>query len=479
MKAEARFIRAYLYFAMLRKYGPVFVWGDQDPDPIIKGENVDRHSWDVNYDFILSEYDKAIGVLPRTFSDEVWMGRITEGAARAAKSRLTLYAARPLFNGCDLYKGLANKDGEYLFPQTSDPKKWDDAAKAAKDVIDMNMYSLYEDTKETDPFRKSIKSYMGVIFEKWNDEIIWGQFRNDGFEVNVRAAPPRVVKEGYGGYCPSIKLVDTYPMAESGRFPITGYQANGTPIVDSKSGYVATGFTSPWTHPLDNFASINAHNSCVGRDARFYASILANGMYWINQYKGDKLVTFFKGGTSTYDPARDCIKVGYLFRRLSDPTNNIEDGKWGTFCWPLYRLAEIYLNYAEACNEKPTRDEAEALKYVNRVRNRSGLNNIEVAYPEVKGNQKLLRELILKERMVEFAFENQRFFDIRTWMIADKEFNGRRYSLNLVAENYEDSWARTDQIFNQDMVFEPKHYLFPIHQDQLKEMKNITQNYGW
>lgn len=479
MQAEARFIRAYLYFTLFRKYGPVYIWGDQAADKFIDPESVDRHSLDVNTEFILSEYEKAIKVLPLHIESDAWYGRVTKGTAMAAKSRLTLYLARPLFNGCSLYKGLKNKNGEFLFPQLENPNKWEIAAKAAKDVIDLNLYSLYKDTKDSDIFTRGIKSYMGIIFEKWNDEIIWGRFHSDGKTYNVRTAPPRVVQEGYGGFCPSIKLVDTYPMAASGRFPITGYEANGKPIIDPESGYIEDGFTYPWTHPIESAVPIKIHNSCVGRDARFYASILANGMYWINRFKGDKLVTFYTGGTSNYDETQDCIKVGYLWRRMSDPANNIEEGKWGSFCWPMYRLAEIYLNYAEACNEKPKREEKEALEYINKVRNRSGLNNLEEAYPEVIGNRILLRELLIKERMVELAFENHRYYDIRTWMIADKEFNGIRYARNLLATNYEDSWVRTDQIFKDKMVFEPKHYLFPINQNQLAEMVNMTQNYGW
>jgi len=479
MRAEARFVRAYLYFTLLRKYGPVFVWGDRAPDPLLPAKDVDRHPLDVNLEFIYSEYDKAIAILPEVHDGETRKGRIGKGAAMAAKSRLTLYAARPLFNGTSLYVGFKNNKGEFLFPQTPDASKWDLAAKSAKDVIDMPRYSLYKNTTETDDTKRHIKSYMGVIFEKWNDEIIWGSYKDDGGLYNVRTAPPRVVRVGFGGFAPSIKLVDTYPMAKSGRFPITGYLDNGQPIIDSKAGYQDQGFTNPWVHPLDDYASINAHNSCVGRDARFYASILANGMYWINRHKGDKLVTFHVNGTSNYDEAADCVKVGYLWRRMSDPVNNIEEDQWGSFCWPVYRLAEIYLNYAEACNEKTTREEDEALKYINLIRDRVGLNKIEEAYPEVVGNKILLRELIQKERMVELAFEYHRYYDIRTWMIADKEFNGRRYSLNLLAENYEDSWQRTDRVFNQMMVFEPKHYFFPIQQEQLNEMVNITQNYGW
>lgn len=478
MKAEARFIRAYLYFCLVRQYGPVFVWGDQAPDLLFKADNVDRHSLDANVDFIVSEYDKAIAVLPLKITDELWYGRMSKGAAMAAKSRLLLYAASPLYNGADIYKGLKNKDGEFLFPQSNDPQKWEKAARAAKDVIDLGIYKLYENKTESNPLRKAIKSYQGGIFDKWNDELIWGKWTS-GFDIIVRCSPPRVVREGYGGYAASIKLVDTYPMAKSGRYPITGYKADGTPIIDPKSGYVGDGFTNPYIHPLDTVIPINAHNSCIGRDARFYASILANGFNWINTYKGTKLVTYYTGGTSTFTSSGDCVKSGFLWRKFSDPTLNIEEGNWGQIIWPLYKISEMYLNYAEACNEKPTRDEAEALRYVNMTRRRADLNDLEVAYPEVKGNKELLRTLIQKERMVELAFEGHRYYDACRWMIAVKEFTGSNFTLNLMANNYEESWKRTDRVWQTPRLFQPKHYFFPINQAQLNEMKNITQNYGW
>ena len=133
--------------------------------------------------------------------------------------------------------------------------------------------------------------------------------------------------------------------------------------------------------PPASFApGFKAHNSCVGRDARFYASVFPNGFYWINQYKGIKQVTFFTGGSSSYLESGDCVKVGYMWRRPLDPALNTESGSWGTVFWPYFRLAEIYLDYAEACNEKPERNETEALKYINLVRERSGLNALETAY---------------------------------------------------------------------------------------------------
>ena len=143
------------------------------------------------------------------------------------------------------------------------------------------------------------------------------------------------------------------------------------------------------------------------------------------------------------------------------------------------RLAEIYLNYAEACNEKPERDAEEALKYLNKLRKRAGINvKIETAYPQALTDREVLRDIIRRERMVELAYEGLRYYDLRTWMIADKEANGARYGLDLTARDYESSWERTSKIC-LPIVFETKHYLFPIGQKQLNEMKNFTQNQGW
>ncbi len=500
MKAEARFLRAYSYFQLFRRYGPVYIWGDQRSNQTIKSDEIDRHTVDQNVDFMISEIDKAIEDLPMDIPDhKTFAGRVNKAAAMAAKSRILLYAASPLFNGCDLYKGvLKNRWGDYLFPQEEDPQKWEKAAQAAKAVIDLNKYSLYRDDSEEDPMLCNIKSYQGVQFKEWNCEIIWGYWpRYEKYYFNIPcfnrmyALPPLVTKSGCGQYCPSLKLVDSYPMAETGRYPSDpvkdlGYDSNGMPIVDPLSGYEAEGFEDGWEHPIEGpkFGAIKAHKSCVGRDARYYASVFANGFKFINDFieGGNTEVYFQTGGNSPLREGKDCVKVGYFWRRFIPEDIDYEHGNWGTYFWFYYRLAEIYLNYAEACNEKPNREPKEALKYLNAVRNRVGLNNIEEAYPEYKfeTNKEALRQMIRKERQVELAFEGHRYYDARRWMIAEKEFTGPNWTLNLKATNYESSYARTTEVWaGADCLFQPKHYFFPINQIQLSEMKNITQNYGW
>ena len=362
------------------------------------------------------------------------------------------------------------------------------------------MYSLNVDNSETDPFLKAIKSYQGVQFNAWNSEIIWGYWpRSCPYSASVglypaymngaRYCPTNIIAQGCSGYCPSLKLVDSYPMAETGRYPVTGYDSNGDPIVDPQSGYVASGFTNDWEHPIEGpkFGGVRAHNSVIGRDARFYASVFCNGFYWVNEFTkpeigGKVIVTFHKTGNSPYtNLTADNTKVGYLWRRFLKPDQDYQNNQWGEFFWFYYRLAEIYLNYAEACNEKPSREPAESLKYINLIRERAGLNKLEEAYPEINflSDQEALRQMIRKERMIELAFEGHRYYDCRRWMIAEKEMNYMPKTLNVAATTFDASWERTYNIWNRAMVFEPKNYFMPINQEQLNEMVNITQNYGW
>ncbi len=504
MKAEARFLRAYYYFCLFRQYGPVFIWGDQVADENIKASTIDRHTVDQNIQFISEELKKAAEVLPADIKDvgeseDRWMGRVTKGAALALRSRVLLYAASPLYNGCDLYIGkMQNIRGEFLFPQSKDENKWQLAADAAKEVIDMNKYRLCKSSSTGDKFKDAAASYQKVMFEPWNEETIWGWwFRTSnayaymgtvGGQLGPGLPPNFGFLYGFGGIAPSLKLIDSYPMWESGRYPVKGYKGKNnlsTPDVDALSGYKASGFTDNYKQPVDAdwAAPFKAHNSCVGRDPRFYVSVVPNGFWWPYKSWSKKFTCYNnKECTSKWDAAQSCIRSGYAWRRLYKADTRLEsqeEYKAIRYVFPAFRMAEIYLNYAEACNEKPQRDEAAALMALNEVRNRAGLNNIEVAYPEIKGNKELLRWCIQKERMVEFAFEAQRHYDACRWMVAKDEYPGDNWTLNLSATTYEESYNRTNKDFiGSSNVFRDKDYLFPISSLQMAEMTNITQNYG-
>ena len=510
MAAEARFLRAYYYFLLFRWYGPVYVWGDGPAKDNITGAEIDRHPVETVIDFISSELDEAAKVLPLDIAEiadsESNMGRATKGAALALKSRVLLYAASPLYNGCDLYKGMTNYYGESLFPQSVDMNKWELAAQAAKAVIDLNKYTLCQTSAPTgDKLKDAAASYQKIMFEPWNEETIWGWWYRtvndwEGAAGSILAfsIPNEIGMYGYELLTPSLKLMDAYPMSESGRYPVTGYlkDANGLdlskPIIDEKSGYVAEGFTEGYQQTIDvdpKWATpIKAHNSTIGRDARFYACYVPNGFWWPSNKTYDQV----KGGTTDpkittlnewYQTSGNVNRVGYVWRRLYKANNPVAASSDYTsmkYVYPAFRMAEIYLNYAEACNEKPQRDEAEAIKYLNLVRNRAGLNNIEEAYAgEI--NQESLRWMIRQEKMVEFAMEGHRWYDLTRTMTAKEEIPAGAWTLSLnQTSDYEASWVRTSTLHTDGPIrFKDRDYLFPLGDAQLSEMTNVTQNYGF
>ena len=143
-KAEARFIRAQFYFELFKRYGAVPLLTkaiNVDPNDLEETQ-VFRNSVDEVVNFITSECDAVAESLPLT-QEDAQTGRITKGAALALKSRTLLYAASPLFNGNSLYANIRNADGKQLFNPVYDKEKWKKAADAAKAVIDLGIYNLY------------------------------------------------------------------------------------------------------------------------------------------------------------------------------------------------------------------------------------------------------------------------------------------------------------------------------------------------
>ncbi|MBF1423021.1 MAG: RagB/SusD family nutrient uptake outer membrane protein [Prevotella histicola] len=411
-RAEAHFLRAYFNFELLKRYGPI---------PIIKStldinkdySDTPRPTMKEVVEFIANDCDMAADSLEltpwRNMNDA--FGRATKGAALALKSRLLLYAASPLYvDFGDIDE--ANKP--------SDATLWKAAADAAKAVIDLNQYALapaYDDLFKND-FQN--KEYIFVRRYPSNSD-----FEKSNFPVSYG---------GKGGTNPSQNLIDDYEMLDGTAFD--------------------------WSDP------VKAAHPFENRDERLLATVLMNGVL----FKGKRIATYPGGADAMPNP--NATKTGYYLRKFLNENVNIQTGGGSDgHVVPLFRLAEIYLNYAEALNEyDPTNPDIAV--YLNKIRER-------VSLPDVPSGltQEQMRTLIHHERRVELAFEEHRFWDVRRWKVASSTLGAPVKGVKITqddAGNFTYSPVQVEQ-----RVFQPKMYWYPIPQSEVLKLHHWEQNKGW
>ena len=493
-KIQARFARAYYYFLLMRDYGPVFLLGDELLDFGATTESLyrPRNTWDECVNYVVSEMEACANSAAMSTQEELpntEYGFATKGACYAVISRLKLYSARPLFNGNRLYANVTNPttedfpelSGQHLFPQTFEANKWLEAAEAAHKVFEDGSYSLYR-AGHGNPY----EDYAGVALETWNSELIYTDGYKNGFYWGMNCTPTS--QGAYGAVGPTQQMVDAYAM-NNGRYPITGYTSSGSPIVDEESGYSANAELekSVWTYPASGWSNSNdfditAPNMYKDREPRFYVTVFFGGNFWLHG-NGKTQVSFAKGGNG--NSSHDYPKPGYLCQRFID--HKLNKGNWPRITFPEFRLGEVYLNFIESvleCKKNgvnlPGGYEEEAMEKWADLRNRAGLEPITEAYPEASVEE--LIQLCRNERRVELAFERHRYFDTRTWMIAEDTDGGPMYGMDTTAptskptETPDEFWKRT--VF-ETRVFKSNHYLYPFAQRELDRNKLLTQNYGW
>ncbi|MEI6950778.1 RagB/SusD family nutrient uptake outer membrane protein [Paraflavisolibacter sp. H34] len=410
LTAELKFIRAFRYHDLIRNYGGVVLVGDavgELTDDLADPKLFQRSSIKESIDYAVAQLNEAAAALPAN-NDNSWaLGRATKGAALALKSRLLLYAASPLYSA----------------------GTWADAAAAAKAVMDLNKYSLFQG------------GYRELFLTDQNPEAIFERLYTYGApHVRTEIANGPNGYNGWGGNVPLQNLVDDYRMA------------NGKAITDPTSGY----------NPQDPYAN---------RDPRFYATILYNGA----PYRNSTVQTFRPGGKDSPDgPSNwNSSKTGYYLRKFMDDTNPI-DNPWevaGRQPWFYIRYAEILLNYAEAQNEAVGPD-ATVYAAINSIRRRPSVNMPDVP---VGLSQAQMREVIRNERRVELAFEEHRFYDVRRWKIAEVTENVPAYGINITKTGNTFTYAR--KVALEGRSFAPKHYWLPIPRAEIQASGNkLPQN---
>ncbi|WP_257669774.1 RagB/SusD family nutrient uptake outer membrane protein [Parapedobacter tibetensis] len=414
MKGEMMFLRACAYANLIWRYGGV---------PIItkvyelnEDYTLSRDPYDACVDFIVSELDEAIQLLPAK-QPANQLGRASGDACKALKSRVLLYAASKLNN------------------PSNDRTKWQMAAAAASELL--GSYVLYPDYRE--------------LFLKDNDEIIWARSFTQGNATDYNWKNGRNGDEGGNYQGPTQNLVNAYEMKTTGLRPYIA-QANGGLTVNQQSGY-------------------DPNNPYVGRDPRFYATILHDGAMWMER----ETETFMGGLDSPESSVQpwNASLTGYALKKFLNenipPTGNTEQPMNP---WIYFRYAEILLNYAEAAFELG--DEATAREYLNLVRARAS-----VQMPPVTDTGEQLRARIQNERMVELAYEEHRFFDIRRWMIAERTENQDLLKITI-RKRPDGSKTYAVGVLSDERNFQEKHYRLPIPRAEVeKSLNSLEQNEGY
>lgn len=412
---EMKVLRAYSYHRLISIYGgvplitKVFDLNDDFDLP--------RNTYEECMAFIEKELTEAADLLPLSY-DNANRGRITKGTALAVLSRALLYAASPLNN------------------QTNELVKWQKASDAALKVINLNngMYKLFSDYKT-----------LFLAANSYNPEIIWARLFNTSFNASLgREAYVELVlyPNGSGGFArinPLHNLIDDYET-------LNGLQPEDDP------GY-------------------NLQNPYIKRDPRFYASILYDGA----PFKGRFIETFIPKGADSNEGTispHNASTTGYYQRKFMDETINNPSGDIaGNTPWPYFRLAEIYLNYAEA--EYYLGNESACREYLNKIRKRPSVN-----MPDITQSGTALLERLRNERKIELAFESHRWFDVRRWQIAHVTNNFAANRIRIVKD------AAGNKTFSivkiEDRKFtNPTHYLMPIPQSEINKSSKLVQNSGY
>jgi len=468
-KAEARFLRAFYYWLMVKMHGPVPLQPEKAGGPN-DDYAIPRSPMDECINYILGELDKAYQDLPEDYYqdnstdvDPTQRGRINKMIIAALKSQILLYHASPLYNGNTDYASFRNQDGTQLFNQTADASRWSKAASAAKAAIELaesNGKALYK-VQHANAFRAAFLSSRDLYWNGWKTEGIWLRTTSGLRNWELRTAPRAIAGTAYNYVAPMQEFVDDFRMAN-------GQSISEVPSYD-ETGYASVG---------NEYYVTGTNNMYVGREPRFYAYITFNGSVIPGAPKaGMTQVEFYSTGNSGSKGApRDWTVTGYTVRKNLHNTFSVSPAVNVARPAMLIRLAELYLNYAEALNEsEPTNPDV--LKYLNAIRNRGGLPSL------VGGSQAQLRETIRSERRIELAFEGHRYFDVRRWKVAGQE--GYYQGGNYTGMDMTQGTFLSDPLFHKRTVvlrrtpWNDRYYFLPFGQNEMDRNNKLVQLPGY
>lgn len=444
-KAEAKGLRAMFYFELIKRWSGVPLLGN-NVYALNDDIKLPRNSYQECVDYILAEIDaimpNLLGANATSGYTGIYFGRFNRGAAMALRSRLTLYAASPLNNvGNDL-------------------TKWALAAKAAKAVMDSVtankfVFALSTSTATTHyttttvaslapaatltKYVGAVNKFLNVFSARSNTEIILPYLRATGTDVESNNEPVGYTRAGLGRTNPTQELVNEYETFD------------GKMIGETGSGYLLA-------------------NPYFNRDPRLAGTVSFNGLFWLTRnvqtYDGGKDRPQGYGNATSKE-----TRTGYYLRKFMTGTTSESAYTAQNHNFPIFRYAEILLNYAEAQNEAVGAD-GSVYDAINKIRNRVDMPNLPAGL-----TQSDMRIRIRHERRVEMAFEEQRFWDIRRWKIAGDVLNGKLHGIQGKLTGSTVSYSIVDAANTKFEV--AKMYVYPIPFKEMAANNKMVQNPNW
>lgn len=497
--AEVKFLKAYYHYYLMRMYGPIPVIRENLPlSAGIDEVRLFREPVDEVVNYIVELIDEAVPDLPQeVMNTTIELGRITQPAALAIKAEVLVTAASPLFNGNTMYSGFKDSKGIVLFNTQYEEEKWEKAMEAAKIAIESahaanhKLYLFDDPNYNVSQETRQIQSCRGAFTERWNSEVLWGLTRNTMSDLENFSLPYFTMKDvqNMGSspiFSPTLRMAELY------------YSKHGVPIEEDKEYDYSNRYKTSLADTTqkyfisDRFETANLNQY---REPRFYANLGFDGGIWFGngrykdvgmgiQSETSWVMTAKRGEPSGKTQSIRYFATGYMpkkyshFQTVHTETSGVIKVR---MAFPIIRLADLYLLYAEARNEFLGPDE-EVYKYLDEVRARAGLEGVVTSwathskYPEKPMTKEGLREIIQQERMIELSFEGKRFWDIRRWKIAND-------LLNKPIKGWNVNGATAMEYYNivtlEILKFQTKEYLWPIREHTLRINKNLVQNPFW
>lgn len=537
-RGQARFGRAYLYWLLLRKYGPIPLLPDEGIDYTKEYDEIatPRSSYEECAQFIADEMLQAAKEMERLGmkrGQEV-SARPTCGAALATRAKALLYAASPMANGNtrNFARLVVDDKGRELLSADYNEEKWAKAAAAARDVIELGVYELYwVHARETgdivdpatitppadgnfseknwpdgwaniDPFESYRQIFNGTLPASGNPEFIFGRGNNQGGESIASMVVHQLPRSATGWNTHGItqKQVDAYYMNDGTDAPGKDKEIGRGDGSERLTGFVTTSnYNSGMYKPLRPGVSLQYAN----REPRFYASVAYNGSFWnlLNESKEEnrnKQIFYYRddGSGNGYNSSNAYwLRTGIGVMKFVHPSDTYEGGNIGRIVAKpelAIRYADILLMYAEALNELDgsytiqswkdqtytiSRDIVQMQRGIHPVRIRAGVPDFSAAAYSSKDE---MRKLLKRERQIELMGEGQRYYDLRRWLDADVEEALPIYGCNiLMPQGSRVLFHQPVAIWALKTTFADKMWFWPISHSELKRNHRLTQNPGW